>query len=401
MFSPMFSPTLEARKWSLLILFLLPGLSMSSWVTRTPAVRDLIEASTAEMALVLLGLSVGSIVGTIASGPLTSRVGARPVIGIGLLLVICAMPTIGIGASVGSSWIVTVALGLFGLGMGAGEVAVNIEGAQIERELRQTFMTLLHGFFSLGTVFGATAGIAFNIWDVSVLAHMSIIGILGLITIAFCIRNVKPDTGKRQTTLGTKNASPESKHRLWTDPLLLLIGALVLIMALAEGTANDWLPLIMVDGYHLSPTMGSMVFAIFAASMTLGRFFGGRFVDRYGRGKVMMASAASATFGLVIISAVDNQVVAFIAVVLWGLGASLGFPVAVSAAGNSGPNPGARVSIASTLGYVAFLVGPPMLGFLGEHVGLRNALLAPAGFTLAAIGICVLIQRLQEHRKAS
>lgn len=396
----MFTPTLTARKWSLLILFLLPGLSMSSWVTRTPAVRDLIGASTAEMALVLLGLSIGSVVGTVASGPLTALVGARPVIGIGLLLVVLGMPTIGIGAAIGSGLTVAVGLGLFGLGMGSGEVAMNIEGAQIERELRQTFLTFLHGFFSLGTVIGATAGIAFNAWNVSVLAHMAIIGILGLAAVIFCIRNVIPGTGKRDAPRKHAVTHAEAKQRLWTDPLLLLIGTLVLIMALAEGTANDWLPLIMVDGHDLSQTMGSIVFAIFALAMTVGRFFGGRFVDRYGRGKVMMASAASATLGLVIVSQVDNQAIAITAVILWGLGASLGFPVAVSAAGDSGPNPGVRVSIASTLGYVAFLVGPPMLGFLGEHVGLRNALLAPAAFTLAAIGICLLIQRYQQQRKA-
>lgn len=392
-------PSLKARKWSLLVLFFLPGLGMASWVTRTPAVRDLIDAGTAEMALVLLGLSVGSVVGTISSGPLSTRFGARPVIGIGLLLLGLGLPIIGLGAAVGSGLVVALGLASFGLGMGSAEVAMNIEGGQIELELRKTFLTYLHGFFSLGTVFGATAGIMFNVWDISVIGHLIIIGLVALITVAVCLRNVLAGTGKRTTADRVTDGS-DATQRLWSDPLLLLIGVLVLIMALAEGTANDWLPLIMVDGHELNQTLGSVVFAVFAAAMTVGRFFGGRFVDHFGGAKVMIASAVSATIGLLVVSQIDHQATAIIAVILWGLGASLGFPVAVSAAGKSGANPGARVSIASTLGYLAFLVGPPLLGFLGEAVGLRNALLAPAAFTLAAIGICVLVQRLTRQRSS-
>lgn len=84
-------------------------------------------------------------------------------------------------------------------------------------------------------------------------------------------------------------------------------GALVLIMAPAEGTANDWLPLIMVDGHGLGQTLGSVVFAVFAAAMTIGRFFGGRFVDRYGRGNMMTASVIFAMLGLVIASQVTTR----------------------------------------------------------------------------------------------
>ncbi|MGO1896805.1 MAG: MFS transporter, partial [Brachybacterium sp.] len=75
------------------------------------------------------------------------------------------------------------------------------------------------------------------------------------------------------------------------------------------------------------------------------------------------------------------------AVVLWGLGASLGFPLALSAAGDSGPNPAARVALASTIGYLAFLVGPPTLGLLGEQVGLRAALVVPLAVVLMGVAL--------------
>lgn len=156
-------------------------------------------------------------------------------------------------------------------------------------------------------------------------------------------------------------------------------------MALAEGAANDWLPLLMVDGHGLDATMGSLVFVGFAAAMTLGRFSGGFFLDRFGRAAVVRASAVSGAVGLLLVIFSDNAAVAATAVLFWGLGASLGFPVALSAAGDSGPDQTARVSLVAIIGYVAFLVGPPALGFLGDHYGLRSAMVAVLVFVAAAI----------------
>ena len=117
-------PSLRRRRWALYALFLLPGLSMSAWVTRTPAVRDLLEASTAQMGLVLFGLSVGSMAGILSSGPLVMRLGTRPVVILGSTLVVVALPTIALGAGAGLPLLTAVGLALFGGGMGGGEVAM-------------------------------------------------------------------------------------------------------------------------------------------------------------------------------------------------------------------------------------------------------------------------------------
>ena len=145
-------------------------------------------------------------------------------------------------------------------------------------------------------------------------------------------------------------------------------------MALAEGSANDWLPLLMVDGHGMDATAGSLVYAGFAAAMTLGRFAGTYFLDRFGRTIVVRASALSGALGLLLVIVSDSAALAGAAVLLWGLGASLGFPLALSAAGESGPDQTARVGLVAVIGYVAFLVGPPGLGFLGGHIGLRPAM---------------------------
>lgn len=376
--------SLALRRLALCALFFLPGISISSWVTRTPAIRDLLGASTAQMGLVLFGLSVGSMLGILTSGPAVMRLGARRVVLVASALLVLAMPTIAAGAATQQALVVTLGLALFGAGTGGGEVAMNIEGAEVERESGRTFLPTLHGCFSLGTVVGAGAGILANADHLPVVPHLLVIGVIGAVLLAWAIRLLPAATGQvtaeERAARGHRTGPP-----VWKDGRLLLIGAIVLAMALAEGTANDWLPLVMVDGHGFDAALGSAVYAVFAASMTAGRFAGGPIIDRLGRAPVLAASAACATAGLVLVSLVDNQIVAGAAVILWGLGASLGFPVALSAAGDSGPQPAQRVALASIVGYMAFLVGPPVLGFVGEHLGLRGALMLPAAVVAVAI----------------
>jgi len=260
---------------------------------------------------------------------------------------------------------------------------MNVEGADVEALGKRPFLPALHGCFSLGTVIGAGLGILANAVSFSVVAHLVLIGILGAVLLAWALRAVPPGTGQVTAQQRAEQAAAPGPA-LWKDSRLIMIGCIVLAMALAEGTANDWLPLVMVDGHGLDATLGSAVYAIFAASMTVGRFVGGPIVARVGRSRVLMVSALFAAAGLALVAYVDHQAVAVAAVVLWGLGASLGFPLALSAAGDSGTNPAARVALASIIGYLAFLVGPPMLGFLGEAVGLRGALTVPLGVVLIA-----------------
>lgn len=115
----------------------------------------------------------------------------------------------------------------------------------------------------------------------------------------------------------------------------------------------------------------------------------------------MRASAVSGAIGLSLVIFSDNAVVAAAAVLFWGLGASLGFPVALSAAGDSGPDETARVSLVATIGYIAFLVGPPLLGFLGDHYGLRPAMVVVLAFVATAVLAAPAAgDRTSHHRKS-
>ncbi|MEU0424515.1 MFS transporter [Streptomyces canus] len=390
----MTDPAVRRRRQALFLLFFLPGIALSSWVTRTPDVRDQLGLSTGQMGLVLFGLSVGSMIGILCSGRFVSRFGTRPVIALGTLLIIMGTAVIGAGSAVPSASLVAVGLCLFGAGMGGGEVAVNVDGADVERITGTAVLPTLHGCFSLGTVVGGSAGMAATAAEVPVSWHLTVVALVATGILVHALRAVPvgigisaapstpaPDPGPDPGPDPAQRPGPQ----VWKDRKLLLIGAIVLAMALAEGAANDWLPLLMVDGHGLDAAMGSLVYVGFAAAMTLGRFSGTYFLGRFGRAAVVRASAASGAVGLLLVIFSDNALVAATAVLFWGLGASLGFPVALSAAGDSGPDQTARVSLVAIIGYVAFLVGPPALGFLGDHYGLRSAMVVVLLFVASAI----------------
>ena len=168
--------------------------------------------------------------------------------------------------------------------------------------------------------------------------------------------------------------------------LALTIGLMVLAAALTEGSANDWLALAVVDGFSSSDAVGALAFGLFVASMTAMRFAGTRLLDRFGRVPVLRLCASLALVGLVAFALAPSLPLAVIGIVLWGFGAALGFPVGMSAASDDPTRSAARVSVVSSIGYIAFLAGPPVLGLLADHVGYRMALLtiaAPLVLSLA------------------
>lgn len=372
---------LQLRLWALFMFFFIPGLLMASWATRTPAIRDLLTLSTAEMGMVLFGLSIGSMSGILCSAWLVKRFGTRKVIRTTMLCAVAGMLVLSLALWLASAPLFAFGLAIFGASFGSAEVAINVEGAAVEREMNKTVLPMMHGFYSFGTLVGAGIGMAVTGFGLPAAPHILIAALVAIAPIVIAIRAIPDGTGKN----AAESAHSEAKGLpVWRDVQLLLIGVIVLAMAFAEGSANDWLPLLMVDGHGFSPTSGSLIYAGFTLGMTLGRFTGGWFIDRYSRVAVVRASALLGGLGIAMIIFVDVDWIAGVSVILWGLGASLGFPLTISAASDTGPDAPTRVSVVATTGYLAFLVGPPLLGFLGEHYGLRSAMLVVLGLVIIA-----------------
>ncbi|XTZ37102.1 MFS transporter [Salmonella enterica] len=389
---------LRHRLWALFTFFFLPGLLMASWATRTPAIRDILSVSIAEMGAVLFGLSIGSMSGILSSGWLVKRYGARKVIRATMTFSVIGMMLLSLALWFASPLLFAVGLAIFGGSLGAGEVAMNIEGAVVEREMNKTVLPMMHGFYSLGTLAGAGLGMALTAFGIAASVHILLAALVAIVPIMLAIAAIPDGTGQ-------DSAQDKAKGKIgtpfWRDYQLLLIGVVVLAMAFAEGSANDWLPLLMVDGHGFSPTSGSLIYAGFTLGMTVGRFTGGWFIDRYSRVTVVRASALMGALGIALIIFVDSAWVAGVSVILWGLGASLGFPLTISAASDTGPDAPTRVSVVATTGYLAFLVGPPLLGFLGEHYGLRSAMLVVLGLVLIAALVARAVAKPETEAQAA
>lgn len=360
----------------LFVLFALPGVAFASWVSRTPVIRDILHASTAEMGIIIFGLAAGSLLGLLSAGNVISRIGGRSVILGSALLIVIGFLIVGLGAALSFTSIVFVGLIIFGSGYGTAEVALNVEGSAVENQLNKTLLPAFHGSFSMGTLAGAIIGSGAAAVHVPVVVHFGAIAAMIAAVTFYLYRYLPRDTGKEQDVSSQKSGSNiKAQLAVWKERRILLIGIIVLGMAFAEGAANDWLPLTMVDGYGVDSLTSSYMYGLFVAAMTIGRFTGGFILDKFGRVPVLKGSAVLAAVGIILVIWGQHYLLAGLGILLWGLGASLGFPVGLSAAGDDPRGAAIRVGAVATIGYLAFLVGPPGLGLLGEHVGLLHALI--------------------------
>jgi len=283
--------------------------------------------------------------------------------------------------------VVITGLAVFGLGTSTCDVSMNVDGAANERALGRTVMPIYHAMFSVGTIIGAGTGALAEHLGIPIVVHLSAVAGTMTVAVLIAVRFLQPDpalSAAQETQEAQAKGDWKSRLAVWRDRRTLLIGLIVLGMAFAEGSANDWLALAMVDGHGVDNATGALVFGIFVTAMTIGRVGGVFLLDRFGRVPVLRVSALLAAVGLVTMIFAPNPWLAAAGVVAWGLGSALGFPVGMSAAADDPKTAAARVSAVATIGYLAFLVGPPLVGFVGEQVGLLNALLIVLGLVAVA-----------------
>lgn len=374
--SPDLARAVRARN-AVATVFALNGLAVASWMGRIPEVRDLLGLTPSEIGRVLLALALGSIVALPTSGLVVGRIGAARTVAGGSVLVAVGLVLAGLGAdTLGVVAVAALGLVFVGYGSGSWDVAMNVEGAAVERLLGRTIMPRFHAAFSLGTVAGAGIGAGASAAGIPVVAHLGAVSVIAVVVTITATRSFLP-----RTVEVDDDGEPVQRISVWTawrEPRTLVIGLMVMCAALIEGIANDWLALGLVDGYEVSNAVGTVGFAVFLAAMTAGRTAGTQLVDRFGRLPVLRVSAVLAAAGVLLVVFGGSLAVALIGTVVWGFGAALGFPLGMSAASDDPRRAAARVSVVASVGYTAFLAGPPILGYLGDHEGVLHALLAVA-----------------------
>lgn len=376
--------SLDRALISVFVVFGLNGLIFASWAARIPAAAESLGIGAAGVGILLLFSAVGSVCSLPLAGSIALRIGTAGAVRAGGLAASAASLIIAASLFWPNIPLAAGGLLLFGAGIGLWDVAMNLEGAEVERHLGRTVMPKFHAAFSGGAFVGAMLGAVLSALGISLSLHL-----LGIVVVAAGLvlavpRNFLPDPVPVHGD-GAAATAPRSRFAAWKEGRTLLIGVVVLGAALTEGAANDWVAKATVDGLGASESAGAIMFGVFVAAMTATRWMGGRLIDRLGRVPALRICMSASLVGLLLFVLAPNLVLAGIGAVLWGIGAALGFPMGMSAAGEDPAHAASRVSVVSTIGYTAFFVGPPVLGFVGELWGVRNALLLVGAAMLLSI----------------
>lgn len=367
----------EVTKRAVALVFAANGFAFASWAGRAPGVKAELGLDAAGLGLLLVCASIGAMASMPLTGAIIHHIGPRRAVLLGAALESAGFAGTAAGVGAASSIGTGAALFVAGAGISIWDVAMNVEGAAVERRLNRSVMSRFHAGYSLGTVTGAAvsaaaaaAGLAVA-WQLFLTAIL--IGALAVVGVAYFTRG--SDAADQRAS---DDPSPATSRSLvwaaWTTPRTLVVGLMVLAFAFTEGVANDWTAVAVVDGLGVDEAAGALTFGVFVAAMTVGRVVGDKLIDRWGRVLVLRTSAVTAAVGLLAVVFAGAWWVVVVGAVLWGLGAALGFPTGMSAAADHPTAPAIHVSVVSAIGYTAFLVGPPLVGFLGNHIGVRESL---------------------------
>ena len=387
-----------AARNAVFIVFALAGVAFAAFASRIADSKAELSLSAGQLGLTLFAASAGSLTALPSAGRVAGRIGAARTILVGMAVGFTGLVIVAVGVDLAQSrWLMAVGLYFLGMGVGLWDVAMNLEGAAVERLLGRTVMPHFHAAFSGGTVLSALIGAGMSWASIPLLAHF-------LVTIAvsaglglWALRSFLPrevEVGDEATA--SDGAAPAAKPRsAWLEPRTLMIGLVVLAAAFTEGTANDWIAVGFVEGHDLPAWAGVLAFASFLSFMTVGRLVGTTLLDRYGRVPVLQATFAMAAVGSLMVI-FGNVWVVYAGTAVWGVGASLGFPVGMSASADDPARAAARMSVVATIGYTAFIAGPPMLGFLGDHFTVLKALMAVTVMVAAAMLVIPATREPQE-----
>jgi len=387
-------PSPQRARILLLVVFTLLGFLLSGWLSRVPSVRDALGLTPSALGTVLLFASLGTLASTLMAGYVNARFGGSLVMRVSAFVQALGYVAIGVSTVIGSVSLLVLGVTLQGVAFAPVNVAINVEAAGVERRLGRSVMPQFHALFSIGAVAGAGFGAAASYLGVPVVWQLGVAGVLGAAVQLACVRGIVNDTRVDRVAKGAAGRAARAQHRggaaraslrVWTERRTLLLGLVVLAAALSEGSANQWIPLAVVDGFGTLEAVGATVLTVFTASMTIVRLLGTRLLDRFGRVVVLRGSGIAALTGLLLFVLAPSFPLAVAGVSLWGLGAALAYPITLAAASDDPVRAAARVSVVTAFASIARLCAPPAIGALGEVVGIREALAIIAGGLVLSI----------------
>jgi len=342
------------------LTFIGMSLLFASWVTRIPDVQKALNLSESQLGWALLGLSSGALLMTFFSSSLIGKIGTAKAMFIGLIGMAASLflPTI-------SSTLLSLFVGLLIVGAFNGflNVAMNTAAAELEKTLSYNIMSTCNAMFSTGAMIGAGIGSLLIRIGISPGAHLIGMGMaITLLAISLYSTYKKLPEGKIE-----KQSLAFPPKSLWVLTLICIF------IIMGEGVVADWSALYLEKDFNTDPYIAGLGFAAYSATMALGRFMGDEIIPRFGEKRLMWLGSLIAAFGIGIAVITTHLWLAITGFALAGLGSSVVVPMVFSDAGNiPGLAPSKGIAIVSGLGIVGFLAGPPLIGFIAEHIGLAG-----------------------------
>ncbi|WP_437679135.1 MFS transporter [Sorangium sp. So ce131] len=379
-------PNLRAARLGVAAAFFSYGAAFASWIVRIPSIREHIGLSPAALGGALFGASLGALVAMPVAGWLAGRVGSRPLIRVAPLALGAALVLPALASSLLTLTLALVAMGLAG---GTLNLAVNAQGAAVERAYGRPIFASFHGIYSLGGLAGAALGGAFIQWGVPTLVHLAAVGV-GISALAWW--------ATRHTLSVTKPPAAAPTTDAGSRPGLLALaplGAIAFCVLVGEGAIADWSAVYLRDVVGASPAAAAAGYAAFSIAMTGGRFVSDRIGAALGPRRLVYLGGLASALGLGLALVVPGFWTVIIGFAGVGAGSSVVFPIALRAAsGDGGPGSEAAIAAVSTAGFLGFLVGPPLIGLTASYVSLRGALV---WVVLASAVVAVLSAAVQRR----
>ncbi len=385
----------RSAAWAIFGVFFFESSVIGQWIPRIPDIKAALLLSDAQLGLALLAMPLGTLLGFSIAGHIMQKMGLRAACRLFMPLWALLFISPALANSLAQ---LMVALVISGLAIGMIETAMNTEAARIEKVAGKRLMSRCHGFWSLGTMIGALMGGLIAQQGVSVTLHFIVV--MPLIALGgYFVATALPKYGAQQIAPTVIDSAPlasgvvvqpmsgvdtpEQESRLFSIPdrAILLLCIMPLGISMVEGAFVDWSAVFMRDVMAASPLLIAVTYSFFAIVMAVVRLSGDTISERFGDVTVVRVSGMAATLGISVFALAPSPLWVFIGAAIAGAGVAIVFPLAVTAAANRpGKSPAQNVAALNMIAFTAFLIAPPLIGFLSEAAGLRFALLALAPF---------------------
>ena len=364
--------------------FFFTGICFASWASRIPDVKMQLGLNDAQFGGMLLFLPLGSFLGIPISGSLTSLYGSNRMLKIAAVLYPIALIMLGLATN---TWQLGICLFFFGMAGNLYNVSVNTQAVVLAKSFEKSIISTFHGFWSLAGFAGGLVGGFFVANEMSVLSQFIVVAGVSYLFLVFA-----------HSYLLQSEKNKQSLNKMWNkpSPLMLQFGFIALSNMICEGMMFDWSGVFFQDVAKVSNELRTVGYISFMACMTTGRMFADKLITYWGARKQLMLSGLLVTIGLIIAVSLPSLIISAIGFMFVGFGVSSVIPTIYGSVGKSAAPGQASIALASvsSVGFFGFLIGPPIIGFLSQGIGLRWAFL-----TVALLGLVTFIQayRLKKY----